>query len=208
MRWCLAEARLTPADLDAVAYSFDPALCEPAAELGLADPWDHLRQEYARRAPAFLADALPGLDPDVVRFVPHHVAHAASAALAGPYRSCASLVLDGRGERASHLAAPSRAGGVEALPAQRLPHSLGFLYEDLTAHLGFHRSSDEYKGMALASYGQPRHLADFRELGRTTADGGFVTEPVDWPAYAPRLRKGEEFTEAHADLACSVQHRL
>ena len=57
MRWCLAEAGLRPTDLDAVAYSFDPALCAPADELGLADPWDHLRQEYARRAPAFLAEA-------------------------------------------------------------------------------------------------------------------------------------------------------
>ena len=47
MRWCLAEAGLRPADLDAVAYSFDPALCAPADELGLADPWDHLRQDYA-----------------------------------------------------------------------------------------------------------------------------------------------------------------
>src|SRR5947209_12608076 len=65
MRWCLAEAGLRPADLDAVAYSFDPSLCAPADELGLADPWDHLRQDYARRAPMFLAAALPGLDPDV-----------------------------------------------------------------------------------------------------------------------------------------------
>src|SRR5690349_23829283 len=48
MRWCLKEAGLTPRDLDAVAYSFDPELCLPASDLGLDDPWDHLRQEYAR----------------------------------------------------------------------------------------------------------------------------------------------------------------
>ena len=41
--WCLREAGLTPADLDAVAYSFDPALSKPADEMGLNDPWDHLR---------------------------------------------------------------------------------------------------------------------------------------------------------------------
>src|SRR3982751_1571359 len=104
MRWCLAQAGLRPADLDAVAYSFDPALCAPADELGLADPWDHLRQEYARRAPMFLAAALPGLDPGVVRFVPHHVAHAASAYLAAPFADSAVMVLDGRGEQSSYLA--------------------------------------------------------------------------------------------------------
>jgi len=32
------------------------------------------------------------------------------------------------------------------------PPSLGLLYEDGTEHLGFWRSSDEYKVMALASY--------------------------------------------------------
>src|SRR5438874_1939566 len=90
-----------PDELDAVAYSFDPALCRPAEELGLSDPWDWLRQEYAARAPYFLADALPGLDPARVVFVPHHVAHAASAALAMPddLGDCAVLVLDGRGEK-------------------------------------------------------------------------------------------------------------
>jgi carbamoyltransferase len=65
---------------------------------------------------------------------------------------------------------------VEILAAQRLPHSLGLLYEELTEHLGFLRSSDEYKVMALASHGRPRHLDQFRELVTTTGDGGFVTE--------------------------------
>src|SRR4051794_16862338 len=162
MRWCLAQAGLRPADLDAVAYSFDPALCSPADELGLSDPWDHLRQEYARRAPTFLAAALPGLDPGLVRFVPHHVAHAASAGLAAPLidgarSSSACLVLDGRGERASHLSGHYVDGRLEVLAAQRLPHSLGLLYEDLTEHVGFLRSSDGYKVMALASYGRSVH---------------------------------------------------
>jgi carbamoyltransferase len=205
-RWCLQHGRLRPEDLDAVAYSFDPSLCLAGDELPLDDPWDHLRVEYARRAPAFLASALPGLDPDKVRFVPHHVAHAASAGLAGPYRTSASLVLDGRGERASHLAGHYVDGVLEVLAAQSLPSTLGLLYEDLTAHLGFHRSSDEYKVMALASYGTPRHLDEFRELVRTTDDGGFVTEKVDWDAYAPPGTG--QLSDAHADLAATVQTRL
>jgi carbamoyltransferase len=204
--WCLEQAGLTPEDIDAVGCSFDPALTERTDDLGLDDPWDHLRVEFARRTPSFLADALPGLDPDRVQFVPHHVAHAASAALAGPYRTCASLVLDGRGERASHLAGHYVDGELEVLAAQRLPSSLGFWYEELTEHLGFHRSSDEYKVMALASYGRPRHLDQFRDLVRTTGDGGFVTEKVDWEAYAPR--GSGTLTDAHADLAASVQRRL
>ena len=210
MRWCLDYAGLRPEDLDLVGYSYDPDLCEPAEQLGLDDASDHIRTEYARRAPAFLAAALPGLDPAKVRFVPHHVAHAASAGLAAPYPSSACLVLDGRGESASHLGGRYDADGtLTTLAAQRLPHSLGLLYEGLTEHLGFMRSSDEYKVMALASYGKPRHLDDFRELVRTTGDGGFVTEPIDWSAYAPRRGgRTNDVVGNYADLACSVQRRL
>ena len=125
MRWCLAHAGLTPQDLDVVAYSFDPALCKPAEELGLFDPWDHLRVTYAQQAPEFLASALPGLDPRRVRFVPHHVAHAASAALASPHERASVLVLDGRGERASHLAGRYDRGRLTVLAGQELPHSMG-----------------------------------------------------------------------------------
>ena len=111
--WCLAQGGLDPADLDAVAYSYDPALAPPVGDDLTADGWEGLRTLYARRAPAFLQTALPGLDPACVRFVPHHVAHAASAHLAAPYPSSSVLVLDGRGERASHLAGRSVDGAFE-----------------------------------------------------------------------------------------------
>ncbi len=210
--WCLETAGLDADSLDAVAYSFDPALWRPADALGLDDPWDWLRHEYAKRAPAFLAAVLPGLDPAVVRFVAHHVAHAASAALAAPmhegHGDCAVLVLDGRGESASHLAGRYRDRVLEPLYAQRLPHSLGLMYEELTEHLGFLRSSDEYKVMALASYGTPRFLAELREAVRPTGDGGFITTAIDWSTLAKPVPPGGEPAQEHADLAASVQTRL
>jgi len=208
MRWCLEEAGLRAEDLDEVGYSFDPDLCVDLDELGMSDPGDRVRTDYARRAPRFIASALPGLDPAKVKFVPHHVAHAASAGLAAPFERSACLVLDGRGERASHLSGLYDGPDLQVLATQELPHSLGLLYEDLTEHLGFLRSSDEYKVMAYASYGKPRHLDDLRELIRTTDDGGFRTDKIDWSGYAPRIRPGDELTDAHADLACSVQRRL
>jgi carbamoyltransferase len=205
--WCLREAGLGPGDLDAVAYSFDPGLSRDLAEFGLTDPSDHMRVDYARRAPQFLAGALPGLDPDRVTFVPHHVAHAASAGLSVAEDN-AVLVLDGRGEVASHLAGVYRAGELTTLRTQELPHSLGLLYEDLTRHLGFQHSSDEYKVMALASYGSPRFLDLFRDLVYATGDGGFRVERIDWTALTKARPADGELTEAHADLAASVQTRL
>src|SRR6266511_2452226 len=129
MRCCLAPAGLEPADVDAVVYSCDPALA------GVADdPWEWLRTLYAERFPHFCATALPGLDPAVVRYVPHHVAHAASAGLAAPFGGdTAVLVLDGRGERASHLAGRYRRGVLETLAVTDLPSSLGLLYEETGA---------------------------------------------------------------------------
>ncbi|MGK5444897.1 carbamoyltransferase family protein [Micromonospora sp. URMC 105] len=208
--WCLSSSGVDVESLDAVAYSFDPGLCRDAADLGLADPWDWLRVDYARRAPQFLAAALPGLDPEKVRFVPHHVAHAASAGLAAPPAGddTAVLVLDGRGEVASHLAGVYRDGELSPLYSQELPHSLGLLYEDLTRHLGFLHSSDEYKVMALASYGRPKHLGVLRELVRVTDSGGFQVDRIDWTSLAKAAEPGAELTEDHADLAASVQARL
>ncbi|MDD9207513.1 carbamoyltransferase C-terminal domain-containing protein [Georgenia sp. 10Sc9-8] len=213
MRWCLEHAGLRPQDLDAVAYSFDPALARAPEEMGITDPWEHLRITYAERAPQFLAAALPGLDPAKVRFVPHHVAHAASGALASPHERSSVLVLDGRGEHASHLAGRYTDGKLEVLAGQDLPHSLGLLYESLTDHLGFLRSSDEYKVMALASYGRPRHLEELRELIYATDDGGFIAQPPDWDRWAPARSRDARLDEdawrgSWADLAASVQARL
>jgi carbamoyltransferase len=208
MRFCLERAGLRPRDLDAVAYSYDPDLApQPNGDVTALE-WEGLRTLYARRAPLFLKTSLPGLDPSKVRWVPHHVAHASSATFASGFDPCSVLVMDGRGERGSHLAGRFADGRLEVVAAQRLPHSLGLLYEELTAHLGFRRSSDEYKVMAMASYGTPSALDELRALVRPDGDGGFSVEAVDFGRFAPALAPGAEFTPAHADLAATVQRRL
>jgi carbamoyltransferase len=209
MRWCLDHAGVTPADLDAVAYSYDPGQAPPRRGDIVADEWEDLRTLYAERAPLFLRTALPGLDSDKVVHVPHHVAHAASAYLAAPHPDCSVLTFDGRGESVSHLAGRVIDGKLDVLASQQLPHSLGLMYEDLTAHLGFRRSSDEYKVMAMASYAEPAFLDAFRELVHADGRGGFRIGPIDWESFAPRLAAGgDDWTTTHAQLAATVQRRL
>src|SRR3712207_9259154 len=82
------------------------------------------RSMYAEQAPSFLAHYLPGLSEDKVVYVPHHVAHAASAGLAAPYPTNSVLGLDGRGEAVSHLAGRYLDGKLEGVACQALPHSL------------------------------------------------------------------------------------
>jgi carbamoyltransferase len=197
MAFCLEEAGVEPAELDAVAYSYDPDLAHAAGPDVTEARWEGLRTLYVQRAPLFLRTSLPGLDPGVVRFVPHHVAHAASATFASGFDPCSVLVLDGRGERASHLAGAFDDGRLEVLAAQELPHSLGLLYEELTAHLGFRRSSDEYKVMAMASYGEPSYLEELRTLVRADGAGGFAVGDVDFTRWPDGTA-----------LAASVQRRL
>ena len=205
--WCLEHAGITPADLDAVAYSYDPDLAPEPGDI-TADGWEGLRTLYARRAGLFLRTVLPGLDPATVRFVPHHIAHAASACFAAPEPESSVLVLDGRGEHRSSLLGRCADGRLEILAAQELPHSIGLLYEEATEHLGFLRSSDEYKVMALAAYGRPAVLPELRRAVRVAADGGFTVDPIDWNALAKRREGDDEFEPEHADLAASVQTRL
>jgi len=208
MRWCLERGGLSVGDLDAIAYSYDPALATPADQLGLDDPWDWLRQRYAEQVPKFVRSELGEFPGAAFRYVPHHVAHAASAGLVSASQDeqdrTSVLVIDGRGESASHLAGAYDHGKLNVIAAQRLPDSLGLVYESLTEHLGFMRSSDEYKVMALASYGRPRSAAGLREYIHTTGDGGFAARIPDWDEWAPR-RNGDDWTPAHADLAASVQ---
>jgi carbamoyltransferase len=207
-RWCLERAGVSASDLDAIAYSYDPALAPQTNGDVTAHEWEGLRTLYAREAPGFLATALPGLDSAKVRFVRHHIAHAASAHLASPSPSSSVMVVDGRGEAGSYLAGHYADGRLEVIKTQGLPHSLGLRYEEVTEHLGFRRSSDEYKVMAMASYGRPEFLDAFEEAIRPTGDGGFRAVRLDLESFVPRLRKGEQWTQAHADLASSMQTRL
>ncbi|MBB6121889.1 carbamoyltransferase family protein [Nocardiopsis algeriensis] len=208
MRWCLEKAGLRPEELDAVAYSYDPALADPDGP-GQDSHWEQLRVFYVERVPNFLVTALPGLDPAKVVHVPHHVAHAASAGLAAPpfrgERDGAVFVADGRGEAASHLAGVYVDGKLDVLARQPLPESLGLVYEELTEHVGFHRSSDEYKVMALASYGKPSMADRLREYVRYEGEGLIRASGVDWKSLTAPCARGAEPGPEHADLACSLQ---
>jgi carbamoyltransferase len=205
--WCLEHAGLAPEDLDAVAYSYDPRLA-PRVDDVTAAAWEGLRTLYVERAPLFLQSALPGLDPGIVRYVAHHVAHAASACIAAPAQTSSVMVLDGRGESTSYLGGRWTGSELEVLATQPLPHSLGLMYEEVTEHLGFTRSSDEYKVMALASYGFPAWLDDLREWVQTTEQGGFRVAPIEWDTLVKARGSDEPWQPEHADLAASVQARL
>lgn len=128
IEYCLAEAGIQMTDVDHVAYSFDPGLLlgrrighatvpiplQPGpnqlTSKGFQTPWDPLFLASITNAPGFLADGVPhhlkarfrGVDggrSHCWHWVPHHLAHAASAFHCSPFESAAVMTLDGRGEK-------------------------------------------------------------------------------------------------------------
>ncbi len=148
-----------------------------------------------------------------MRFVPHHVAHAASALarrVADTDGAADVLVLDGRGECASHLAGTLRRRRRWRSSQRRSCRTRSACStRTLTEHLGFLRSCDEYKVMAMASYGTPRFLERAaRARARTTATAASAPSRSTGSRWSSALGRGEEWTQDHADLAASVQARL
>ncbi|HEX2566948.1 MAG TPA: carbamoyltransferase C-terminal domain-containing protein [Burkholderiales bacterium] len=212
--YCLREAGIALAQVDHVAYSYDPALYRPET------PLDELFRSYVLQARGQLADGAPhhlkkrfsgarADGPYRWHNVEHHLAHEASCFLAAPFEECAVLALDGRGERATTSYGVFAGGGYRRIGQVDLPHSLGLLYEEVTDYLGFLHSSDEYKVMALASYGEPAYAAEFRDILRPARGGAYKLAPARLAErFGPPRPRGGPLEPRHFDLARSLQWAL
>jgi carbamoyltransferase len=181
--FCLKQAGLTEADLDAVVFYDKPIIkFTRMLESYLAvAPGGWLT--FPRALPGWLGEKLnlpntlryeiPGLRPEApVLFSEHHQAHAASAFFPSPFEEAAVLTVDGVGEWATTTIGHGRGNDLKILKELKFPHSLGLLYSAFTAYCGFRINSGEYKLMGLAPYGEPRfvdliydHLVDVKDDG-------------------------------------------
>lgn len=229
--YCLAAAGIELADLDHVAYSYEPRLLmnghetfelpwEPSAQgndNGAASPWDPLALAYVLNAERQLIDGAPHHVKQRFRtakharhwrwhYVEHHLCHEASAFLAAPFAECAVMTLDGRGERASTSYGRFQDGRYHRIGQVEVPHSLGLLYEEVTSYLGFLHSSDEYKVMALASFGKPAYAAEFRSIITRRVGGGYEIAPARLAErLGPPRERGGPLDPQHFDIARSLQ---
>lgn len=222
---CLEESGLTIGDIDLVAYYEDPAAkaerqawqrasrsgSEPAAPI---DPDRDLRQ--LRRALGYAGDIVT---------VTHHEAHAAHAFYLSPHESAALMVLDAVGEWSTASYWDASSDGLERLHEVRFPNSLGLAYSAVTNLLGFAVNEGEYKVMGLAAYGRADRLDVMEDLIGWEGGLDFTTSqvfidasgggPLAKPALAEALgvsprsvEEDEALTQAHADIAASIQKRL
>lgn len=181
IRYCLEHANLQPSDLDAICFSFDPELRRRGWEVdpyALANDWGHPEGEATfynalQKVPAALSDLFEMDVAPNFHWVPHHLAHAASAYYPSTYDQAGILVIDGIGEDATALLAYGDGGQIETLQRIPMPNSLGFLWEKLSKFLGF-SEYDASKVMGLAGYGNPlTYREHFGEFLHYNGDGTF-----------------------------------
>src|SRR5207253_8538599 len=134
--------------------------------------------------------------------VEHHVSHAASAFNCSPFENAAVMTVDGRGELATTTYNIGNGQQLSRIGQVNMPHSLWLLYEDVTTHLGFLHSSDEYKVMALASYGKPVYADKFRSLIHVLENGNYIIDDFDPETLLGEKRKrSDPFEAKHFDIA-------
>jgi carbamoyltransferase len=217
IRFCLNYAGLRARDIDHVAYSFDPRLrrAQFRAEWWL-DP--RLEEIFLLRlgevhgvAEEILGRSLRGR----FHFVPHHLAHAASAYFPSDFERAAILTIDGLGEAACSTLAVATGSRIRILETFNYPHSLGFVWEIISAHLGF-THYDASKVMGLAAYGNPEIFRPQLQSIIRVGEDHYAVDPdaagfhgsnagrLDTLLGPPRLPDAK-IQQSHADIAAALQ---
>lgn len=196
IRYCLADSKLEPNDIDHVVFYDKPFLkFERLLETYLAFAPRGF-QSFVAALPMWLKDKLfqkmmivnalrdlcgNGTDwESKLLFSEHHLSHAASAFYPSPFERAAVLTMDGVGEWTTTSLAVGDGNQLSVHKEIHFPHSLGLLYSAFTYYTGFKVNSGEYKVMGLAPYGEPRfaklikdHLIDIKDDGSFALDMGY-----------------------------------
>jgi carbamoyltransferase len=225
--WCLDEAGLTINDLDVVAFDYRPGLDYlRALGYGVLPRFPASSLHWAKQTYADLRHVYKVMSfrrrwgyRGKIRLIEHHRCHAASSFLTSPYDEAITLTIDRGGDYLS--TAVFKCEGTRVTPMLRVhnPHSLGELYTAVTWWLGFTPNWDEGKVMALASFGAPTYVEDFRKMVRLRDDGGFKID-LSWAGwhlerkpvsqqfidrFGPPRDPGAPPTQLHEDVAFALQ---
>ena len=167
IEYCLEEAKTSFEEIDYVAMPWNPGVHLQSASLRYSNSirW---RGEYLYSIPSSLLNRFhfPKIEcmeeklifsnnkELSILFVDHHLSHCGNGFLLSPFEEAAILTIDGRGESETCVLATGQNNNINKIETILMPHSLGLFYGAITEYLGFKPDSDEWKVMALASYGE------------------------------------------------------
>jgi carbamoyltransferase len=133
--------------------------------------------------------------PQVVA-LEHHLCHAASAFYASPFDKAVILTLDENGDGLAGTVMSGEGSRLRLLRSIPFPHSLGWVFSQITELIGFHPHSDEHKTQWLGLEGEPVFEKLFVEiLGGGTAHTPHIQSRYFTPglagstAFSPRFYK-------------------
>jgi len=166
IEWCLDEAKITPDQIDSVAFYDKPVLkferlldnyiaVAPRGLYSFLDvipKWIHKRLWIKND----IKKSLKGFKGEII-FPEHHMSHAAHAFYTSPFEESAILTIDGVGEWSTTSFGYAKNNLIKITNDLRWPHSLGLFYSAFTYFLGFKVNEGEYKLMGLSAYGTPKY---------------------------------------------------
>lgn len=216
IRFCLKEGNVTLADLDVIAMDTSEQFLDSwvtrkeLSEFGGPPPTgrDHVAAIFRTEFGVDVRNKL--------FFCSHHLAHMHACWRTSGLREPLAVCLDAQGDFHAGAIAQCSEAGIKPLRHIRIQQSLGRLYLDCIAILGYHYF-DEYKVMGLAPYGDPavyrRVLSRMYQLlpeGQYSLATG--PERLAYFTEAGLLqvarRRGEPLGQAHRDFAASLQEAL
>jgi len=156
-----------------------------------------------------------------IKYINHHLSHAAFSYFTSPYENAAILTVDGVGEWETITISHGYGDKIIKKLSINFPNSLGMLYSTVTAFLGFKPNEGEYKIMGLAPFGNPDKYFDQLDsiFSRTTNKFTINQKYFTWEysdkvmfniefckllKLPPRFKE-EPVTQDHKDLAAALQ---
>jgi|HubBroStandDraft_1064217.scaffolds.fasta_scaffold50395_2 carbamoyltransferase len=106
-----------------------------------------------------------------VESIDHHLCHAASAFYASPFDQALIVSLDERGDGRAGFVGLGEGVRIREVASVAIPHSLAWVYSQVTKLLGFRSHVDEHKTQWLSLAGEPVFADFFLEMVRGIAAG-------------------------------------
>lgn len=194
LRFCLQETRSNEVTLVAVASSalkgwLRDSWCD--AKLAVASPLASIYHQFS--AASELKHHWENLRTlrrgfgDKTRTITfdHHLCHAANAFYSSPFERALVITMDERGDGCSGMLALGEGTNLRPLRRVPFPHSLAWLYSQITELAGFVPHKEEYKTQWFSMTGTPDYkglLLEVLGVGRTTLphiDSCFTRSALD-----------------------------
>lgn len=161
-----------------------------------------------------------------IKYISHHLSHAASTFYLSGFNNSYILVVDGSGEENATSIFKGDSGKIKHVSSVMIPDSLGWFYQSFTEFLGFKPNNHEGKLMGLAPYGKNDDeinskvnkllMTDLRGKYTYDATSSFFGNHDKGIVYSDKMigifgnprNSRDEITQDYKNLAFGVQQKL